>query len=86
MRIYADSSWIRSVDYVRLADGVERTGWPPPTGFLIIESQTGARYAYLVPGWVFGLFAAAVARGQSLGRLFNRNVRGRFPSVKVPTT
>lgn len=75
------SSWVRSFEYVPLTPEVELGG---ADGFLIVESQTGSRYAYAVPAWVPGVLLAAVHRGGSPGRAFNRVVRRRgFPSVKL---
>lgn len=77
------SSWIESVGYLPY---VKESRSNPPVagthGFLVLTSRTGTSYYYAVPSWVVGLLIAAHTKGQSVGRLYNKMVRGRWPSIK----
>lgn len=69
----ASSSWVASIEYVKFGEGVAIAG---ASGFLIVTSRTGSRYAYAVPSWVAGLVAAYAKRFDSPGKAYNRLVRG----------
>ena len=75
------SAALRSVRYVRLAPEL-RGKIPNADGLLIVRFRSGGRFAYAVPSQYAGLFASAAARGASVGRLFNRILKGR-PCVKM---
>lgn len=81
-RFIPSSSWIATLAYVPYSKAIK----PPvegTTGFLLVTSREGRTYAYAVPPWVVGLLMAAQGRGESVGRTYNRLVRGQWPSVKV---
>ena len=75
------SSWVLSISYLPFASTVTMPGCD---GFLIVRSQTGKGYAYAVPKAVHDTFMEAQVRGESLGSLFNRTVRGKYKSVQMP--
>jgi hypothetical protein len=79
------SSWIRSLDYLPYTRESKSKGAVPPGthGFLILTSVTGTKYAWAVPSYLYGLLLSASVRGLSVGRLFNRWVRGKYPSINM---
>lgn len=79
------SSWIAALRYIPFAS----SSTPPvagTNGFLVVTSRTGTSYAYPVPAHLFGLLLAHCALGRSVGSLYNRWVRGRYPSIKLEQT
>jgi hypothetical protein len=76
------STALRSVRYVRLAPEY-RGKIPNADGLLIVRFKAGGKRIYAVGRHVPGLFAAAVAQGRSVGRLYNKVVKGRRPSVPM---
>lgn len=78
----AQSSWVRSIRYAPVAPGSALPSGAQ--GFIIVESQTGATYAWACPSWMAGLLAAYIARNGSAGRAFNRLMRAKgFASIKL---
>jgi len=73
----SNSSWIRSLRYVPLADEYKQQG--ATGGLLEVSTVEGSRYVYLVPSWVPGLLCASKSRG----RAFSRLVKGRYPSTRL---
>jgi len=84
---HVESAALRAIAYrpiatefkgqVLTADGT------PATGFLIVRFRHGGKRAHAVGRHVPGLFAAAAAQGRSIGRLYNKVVKGRCPSVPM---
>ena len=80
---YSQVCW-REVD---LSSFIERVGWVPldmeykevakAQGWCLVQMR-GEVYAYLTHPWVYGLLCSAAARGASVGRVYNRVLRGRY--------
>lgn len=79
------SSWIESVLYKRTPDGQTYLGI-----FLRPEPWTGAEpvallYGPDIPSWLPGLVQAGAGR-RSVGRAYNKLVKGRFPYQRITGT
>jgi hypothetical protein len=76
------SSWLKSMRYFPAPEDMRHlfaAHDPPLHGVLVVESQTGSRYAYGIPSWVVGLLSAAKSKGGAFGKL----IRGRYPSIRL---
>ena len=78
-----ESTFIAGVEYLPLVTA--HRVLEPGKGLMVITMSGRRRYCYLVPTWVIGLMVAADRRGRSLGRLYNRLVKGR-PNIKLDET
>lgn len=81
------SSLIRRMQYLPLVGEFKRSN--PGKGLLIVTFRTTSdptSVVYLVPSWVAGLIASASARQTSLGRLYNRLIKGKNPGLKLDTS
>lgn len=81
-RTSVNSTALRAVEYRRFAPEYRGT-IPNATGFLLVTFKSGSKRAHAVGPHVAGLFAAAIARKRSVGRLYNLVVRGKCQSVKM---
>lgn len=81
-RTSVNSTALRAVEYRRFAPA-DRGKVPNATGFLLVTFRSGSKRAHAVGGHVAGLFAAAIARKRSVGRLYNRIVKGKCPSIPM---
>lgn len=75
-----DSKFVRHVKYIPVAKGfnTQRQGW------IMVTVTNGDIFAYVVPSWMAGVIKALYRRGGSVGRFYNRKIRNKYPSIKVP--
>lgn len=76
------STAIAALEYRRFAPDTLVPSAPAATGFLLVTFRHGGRRAYCVGSHVVGLLMAARANGRSVGKMFNKIVRGA-PSVRM---
>lgn len=63
------SSWIRSYDYRRCPDGHT---------YFVLYLRDGAALLYAdTPSWLPGLLSAYLILGRSIGRAYNRLIKGK---------
>lgn len=73
------SAAVKSLGYVPLAAELRSDPkFNGVDGFAIIEFHGSGTYAFLIPACFYGLLQSG-----SIGKAYNRLLRGRFPAVKI---